>query len=75
VNCFKEFFSGGEVRGDKKIPPENQGDIYMDGLVSTGNKFPSTILVSFFPNQKIFSMFFINILFFRVEKQLPDWID
>ena len=38
------------------------GLCYMDGLVSTGNKFPYTILKIIFANKKIFSHFFINIL-------------
>ena len=52
-----------------KIPPEYQGDIYMDGLVSTGNKFPNTILEIIFINQKIFSNYFINILILPVDKR------
>jgi hypothetical protein len=40
----------------------------MDGLVSTGNKFPSTILKINFFNQKIFSNYFINILNIAVDK-------
>ena len=34
----------------------------MDGLVSTGNKFPDTILKIIFFNQKIIPKYFINIL-------------
>ena len=34
----------------------------MDGLVSTGNKFPYTILKNLLPNAKIFLNNFINIL-------------
>ena len=52
-----------------KIPPEYQGDIYMDGLVSTGNKFPNTILEIIFINQKIFPNYFINILILPVDKR------
>jgi hypothetical protein len=40
----------------------------MDGLVSTGNEFPSTILEINFFNQKIFSNYFINILNLAVDK-------
>ncbi len=41
----------------------------MDGLVSTGNKFPYTILKINFFNQKIFSNYFINILNMPVDKR------
>jgi hypothetical protein len=41
----------------------------MDGLVSTGNKFPDTILEIIFMNQKIFPNYFINILNILVENQ------
>ena len=37
-------------------------DIYIDGLVSTGNKFPIAILKIIFFNKKIFPKYFINIL-------------
>jgi len=51
-NCFK-----------LKIPLRfAERDIYMDGLVSTGNKFPNTILKRIFMNKKIFQEYFINIL-------------
>jgi hypothetical protein len=33
----------------------------MDGLVSTGNKFPDTILAIIFSNKKIISNYFIHI--------------
>ncbi len=36
---------------------------YIDGLVSTGNQIPYTILKIIFPNEKIFHWFFINIFF------------
>jgi len=39
----------------------------MDGLVSTGNKFPCTILEIIFLNQKIFPNYFINILNMAVD--------
>jgi hypothetical protein len=42
---------------------------YIDGLVSTGNQIPYTILKRNFANRKIFSMFFINIFFCPVEKE------
>jgi hypothetical protein len=29
----------------KKIPSNREGIAYIDGLVSTGNKFPDTILI------------------------------
>ncbi len=41
----------------------------MDGLVSTGNKFPNTILYIISINQKIFLNYFINILKIAVDKQ------
>lgn len=41
----------------------------MDGLVSTGNKFPDTILKIILSNQKIFPKYFIHILRFAVDKQ------
>ena len=41
----------------------------MDGLVSTGNKFPSTILKINFFNQTNFSNYFINILNIAVDKR------
>lgn len=41
----------------------------MDGLVSTGNKFPNTILEIIFANKKIFSIFFIHILFCAVDNR------
>ncbi len=52
----------------RKIPPKNRGDQYMDGLVSTGNQIPITILIIFFPNQKIFYINFIHILNCLVDK-------
>lgn len=42
---------------------------YIDGLVSTGNQIPYTILEIIFPNKKIFSINFINILFCPVDKE------
>ena len=44
------------------------GLCYIDGLVSTGNKFPYTILKIIFANKKIFCVFFINILKSVVDK-------
>jgi hypothetical protein len=41
---------------------------YIDGLVSTGNQIPYTILKIIFPNEKIFHWFFINIFFHAVDK-------
>jgi hypothetical protein len=41
---------------------------YIDGLVSTGNQIPYTILKIIFPNEKIFQWFFINIFFCAVDK-------
>jgi len=57
----------------RKIPLKIQEDYYMDGLVSTGNKFPYTILKRIFPFQKIFFIYFINIHFSVCGKgqQLP----
>ena len=40
----------------------------MDGLVSTGNKFPYTILKIIFSNRKFFMNYFINIFFSCVDK-------
>lgn len=40
----------------------------MDGLVSTGNEFPCTILEINFFNQKNFPNYFINILKLFVDK-------
>jgi len=42
---------------------------YIDGLVSTGNQIPYTILKRIFPNRKIFPRFFINIFFYPVDKE------
>jgi len=42
---------------------------YIDGLVSTGNQIPYTILKRIFPNRKIFLKFFINIFFYPVDKE------
>ena len=42
----------------------------MDGLVSTGNEFPITILEIIFLNQKIFSNYFINIFSIAVDKPI-----
>jgi len=39
----------------------------MDGLVSTGNKFPDTILVIIFSNKKNFSNYFIHIFHIAVD--------
>jgi len=46
------------------------GLCYIDGLVSTGTKFPYTILKIIFANKKIFLLFFINILKCVVDKQV-----
>jgi len=43
----------------------------MDGLVSTGNEFPDTILEIILFNQKIFMNYFINILRGAVDKAGP----
>lgn len=40
----------------------------MYGLVSTGNKFPYTILKIIFANQKNISIYFIHILNIAVDK-------
>jgi hypothetical protein len=58
-----------ESRIEKQNPPDfSEGLIYVDGLVSTGNKFPDTILKINFANKKIFSINFIHILFYAVDK-------
>ena len=41
---------------------------YIDGLVSTGNQIPYTILKIIFANQKIFYNYFIHILNRAVDK-------
>jgi hypothetical protein len=41
---------------------------YIDGLVSTGNQIPYTILKINFANQKIFLNYFIHILNMVVDK-------
>ena len=46
------------------------GLCYMDGLVSTGNKFPYTILKIIFAIRKEIILFFINILKWVVDKVL-----
>ena len=46
------------------------GLCYMDGLVSTGNKFPYTILKIIFAIRKEIILFFINILKRVVDKVL-----
>ncbi len=46
------------------------GLCYMDGLVSTGNKFPYTILKIIFAIRKKITLFFINI-FKQVVDKLP----
>jgi hypothetical protein len=58
-----------ETKEIKNPPPVKERDIYMDGLVSTGNKFPNTILEIIFINQKIFPNYFINILIVAVDKR------
>ena len=40
----------------------------MDGLVSTGNQIPFTILEIIFPNEKNIDKYFINIFFMAVDK-------
>jgi hypothetical protein len=47
----------------KKIPPKNQKDHYVDGLVSTGNQIPYTILKRIFSLIKKIFIYFINIWF------------
>jgi len=44
----------------------------MDGLVSTGNKFPVTILVRKLSNKKIFLKYFIHIPAFIVDNEHYD---
>ncbi len=41
---------------------------YIDGLVSTGNQIPFTILKIIFANQKNFAYYFINIFIYAVDK-------
>jgi hypothetical protein len=52
----------------KKIPLKTQEDHYVDGLVSTGNKFPYTILKRIFSFQKNIFVYFINIWFYILWK-------
>jgi len=44
----------------QKIPSNEEGIFYIDGLVSTGNKFPYTILNIISTIQKLFTKNFIN---------------
>lgn len=44
----------------QKIPSNEEGIFYIDGLVSTGNKFPDTILIIISTIQKLFTKNFIN---------------
>lgn len=44
------------------------GLCYIDGLVSTGNKFPYTILKIILTIREKFMLFFINILKWVVDK-------
>jgi hypothetical protein len=59
-----EFKTG----SNKKSPRSTRGIIYIDGLVSTGNKFPDTILKRILSNQKKFPKYFIHILNITVDK-------
>jgi hypothetical protein len=54
---------------NKKSPRGAEGIIYMDGLVSTGNKFPYTILKRISSNQKKITKYFIHILYITVDKR------
>jgi hypothetical protein len=53
----------------KNPPGKTRGIIYMDGLVSTGNKFPNTILKIILSIQKKIIEYFIHILFGLVDKR------
>ena len=54
---------------DKEKAPQKRG-CYVDGLVSTGNKFPYTILKRIFSFQKNFFIYFINIYFLTLWKRV-----
>jgi hypothetical protein len=47
---------------------------YIDGLVSTGNQIPYTILKRIFANIKLFPKYFINIFFYAVDNSAPIFI-
>jgi hypothetical protein len=57
-----KFFLSPTCTKNNKARQEMHGLCYMDGLVSTGNKFPYTILKIIFTIRKNISIFFINIL-------------
>ena len=59
-----------EACGAKKSLRRIEGNIYMDGLVSTGNKFPSTILKLVSSNTKKSFNYFIHILNYHVDKNI-----
>jgi hypothetical protein len=58
---FNEIFFKKTGIKNNKARQEMHGLCYMDGLVSTGNKFPYTILKIIFTIRKNISNFFINI--------------
>ena len=55
---------------NNKARQKMHGLRYIDGLVSTGNKFPYTILKIIFTIRKKSFFFFINILKFAVDKRI-----
>jgi hypothetical protein len=59
---IKKFYKNNKAR------QKMNGLCYMDGLVSTGNKFPYTILKIIFAIRKEIILFFINILKRVVDK-------
>jgi hypothetical protein len=63
-----QYFLQYDVKAIKKISPEDSGEKYVDGLVSTGILFPYTILITNFPKLKKFLNNFINIFIVAVDK-------
>jgi hypothetical protein len=59
-DCNEKSFKKTGIKNNK-ARQEMHGLCYMDGLVSTGNKFPYTILKIIFTIRKNISIFFINI--------------
>jgi len=57
------------ISSQKEKSPTFSAELhYMDGLVSTGNKFPCTILNIIFSIQKNIFNYFFNIFYLFVEK-------
>jgi hypothetical protein len=65
---FKEIFFNLTLIKNNKARQEMHGLCYMDGLVSTGNKFPYTILKIIFTIRKNISIFLSTSLKGGVDK-------